>query len=258
MARVTGLEPATSGVTGRHSNRLSYTRLSSHASGCPGTLSNRLGPFDVRLTKGFVFGCQAGLRTKQGSTRNCLRPASFQELSGDALPYICIYNVEGATLPATRKAWKLPPATLSTFSRQPSPQMGHGVVRSRDVRESRGGPRPLERTRASGPRTGSPRQPSPAALEKVQKSSQMLLRFQSDTHRSRRPTRRAISSVGRAPRLHRGCREFESLIAHHSPFLLLFIHFFFPYLSHRRFSPLKMRHFRGSCLAEDALPGCAP
>ena len=26
---------------------------------------------------------------------------------------------------------------------------------------------------------------------------------------------RAISSVGRAPRLHRGCREFESLIAHH-------------------------------------------
>jgi hypothetical protein len=26
MARVTGLEPATSGVTGRRSNRLSYTR----------------------------------------------------------------------------------------------------------------------------------------------------------------------------------------------------------------------------------------
>ena len=26
LARVTGLEPATSGVTGRHSNRLSYTR----------------------------------------------------------------------------------------------------------------------------------------------------------------------------------------------------------------------------------------
>ena len=27
VARVTGLEPATSGVTGRHSNRLSYTRI---------------------------------------------------------------------------------------------------------------------------------------------------------------------------------------------------------------------------------------
>ncbi|EGE55698.1 hypothetical protein RHECNPAF_8900114 [Rhizobium etli CNPAF512] len=31
MARVTGLEPATSGVTGRHSNRLSYTRTSFQA-----------------------------------------------------------------------------------------------------------------------------------------------------------------------------------------------------------------------------------
>ncbi len=30
MARVTGLEPATSGVTGRHSNRLSYTRANDH------------------------------------------------------------------------------------------------------------------------------------------------------------------------------------------------------------------------------------
>ncbi len=28
---------------------------------------------------------------------------------------------------------------------------------------------------------------------------------------------RAVSSVGRAPRLHRGCREFEPLTAHHSP-----------------------------------------
>ncbi len=31
MARVTGLEPATSGVTGRHSNQLSYTRAFSEA-----------------------------------------------------------------------------------------------------------------------------------------------------------------------------------------------------------------------------------
>ena len=33
MARVTGLEPATSGVTGRHSNHLSYTRASPRACG---------------------------------------------------------------------------------------------------------------------------------------------------------------------------------------------------------------------------------
>ena len=33
MARVTGLEPATSGVTGRHSNQLSYTRIHFKQSG---------------------------------------------------------------------------------------------------------------------------------------------------------------------------------------------------------------------------------
>ena len=33
VARVTGLEPATSGVTGRHSNQLSYTRISLHPLG---------------------------------------------------------------------------------------------------------------------------------------------------------------------------------------------------------------------------------
>ena len=32
---------------------------------------------------------------------------------------------------------------------------------------------------------------------------------------------RAISSVGRAPRLHRGCRQFEPVIAHHPPSLIL-------------------------------------
>jgi hypothetical protein len=37
MARVTGLEPATSGVTGRHSNRLSYTRV--FAADCPAARS---------------------------------------------------------------------------------------------------------------------------------------------------------------------------------------------------------------------------
>ena len=45
MARVTGLEPATSGVTGRHSNRLSYTRASTlgqaRAASLGGQLSGR-------------------------------------------------------------------------------------------------------------------------------------------------------------------------------------------------------------------------
>jgi hypothetical protein len=35
VARVTGLEPATSGVTGRHSNQLSYTRALSYRTICP-------------------------------------------------------------------------------------------------------------------------------------------------------------------------------------------------------------------------------
>ena len=34
VARVTGLEPATSGVTGRHSNQLSYTRALSYRTIC--------------------------------------------------------------------------------------------------------------------------------------------------------------------------------------------------------------------------------
>lgn len=63
MARVTGLEPATSGVTGRHSNRLSYTRiiLKWLERFRPGT--ERACPFDERLTKRFAFGCQACLET---------------------------------------------------------------------------------------------------------------------------------------------------------------------------------------------------
>ncbi len=51
MARVTGLEPATSGVTGRHSNQLSYTRAFSDE-----TALRR--PCE-RLIKGFAPGCQA-------------------------------------------------------------------------------------------------------------------------------------------------------------------------------------------------------
>jgi hypothetical protein len=36
MARVTGLEPATLGVTGRYSNQLSYTRASVKTNGALG------------------------------------------------------------------------------------------------------------------------------------------------------------------------------------------------------------------------------
>ncbi len=69
MARVTGLEPATSGVTGRHSNRLSYTRTkllkTALRSGQQPSVQHRHerpAPFDERLTKGFARRCQAGLK----------------------------------------------------------------------------------------------------------------------------------------------------------------------------------------------------
>lgn len=61
MARVTGLEPATSGVTGRHSNRLSYTRaLDEHVSAV-----FVVGPLD----KGFATGCQARQSTLSANWR---------------------------------------------------------------------------------------------------------------------------------------------------------------------------------------------
>jgi hypothetical protein len=43
MARVTGLEPATSGVTGRHSNQLSYTRAFPYRAQQAASRAGRLG-----------------------------------------------------------------------------------------------------------------------------------------------------------------------------------------------------------------------
>ena len=66
MARVTGLEPATSGVTGRRSNQLSYTRVHTgrqtpanarasgvvqRVAGVKRTLSTRLSEPDKRMTR---------------------------------------------------------------------------------------------------------------------------------------------------------------------------------------------------------------
>jgi hypothetical protein len=68
MARVTGLEPATSGVTGRHSNRLSYTRTffkkptRIFRGDC---LAGRPRSLGWRLPKRFVIGCQASFKTKE-------------------------------------------------------------------------------------------------------------------------------------------------------------------------------------------------
>jgi hypothetical protein len=119
MARVTGLEPATSGVTGRHSNRLSYTRALA-----PRELRGVVG----RGIKGFGKACQALRRLITGIRRRLLQSPLKRRL------------------------------------------------------------RRRKRSDLSLQRTGEP---------------------------LKRPPHRAISSVGRALRLHRRCRRFEPVIAHH-------------------------------------------
>jgi hypothetical protein len=65
VARATGLEPATSGVTGRHSNQLSYARALDRRSGEAGFTRGSLtcqAPFtvnSVKSAKPFVRGTRA-------------------------------------------------------------------------------------------------------------------------------------------------------------------------------------------------------
>ena len=55
MARVTGLEPATSGVTGRHSNQLSYTRVLAVASAWEAALYVSTGCLSTRYSSPVKF-----------------------------------------------------------------------------------------------------------------------------------------------------------------------------------------------------------
>lgn len=131
MARVTGLEPATSGVTGQHSNQLSYTRAS---------FLKPIHNWHKRSCKVFIRLCQAVLSV------------FFKNKTNNAFIFaLCLFL-------------RFYPCVFKKNSL-------------------------------------------------VECSSSCRLQYW------------AISSAGRAPRLHRGCREFESLIAHH--YLLSHINFRF-------------------------------
>lgn len=86
MAGVTGLEPATSGVTGRHSNQLSYTPVAANDPSAPRCQGDTIHP----------VGCQAHLSSELGTeVRDFSLAAEVRPVSG--LSGTCITrNVESA------------------------------------------------------------------------------------------------------------------------------------------------------------------
>ena len=67
VARVTGLEPATSGVTGRHSNQLSYTRIPRREAMRRGE-GRRLGGPPGSVKRSRRLKCSASHRAGRGTT----------------------------------------------------------------------------------------------------------------------------------------------------------------------------------------------
>ncbi len=73
MARATGLEPATSGVTGRHSNQLSYARAWAIGQGCPsgeGGIGEGIWPVKQGLPRAGDLAHQV----RQGPVSTCTSP----------------------------------------------------------------------------------------------------------------------------------------------------------------------------------------
>ena len=83
MARVTGLEPATSGVTGRHSNQLSYTRAF-HFQPFGWSVTN-VSVRCERSFKGFSHHCQASDLKKKQEFQIYFKSRPFAGLYSDLL-----------------------------------------------------------------------------------------------------------------------------------------------------------------------------
>ena len=191
MARATGLEPATSGVTGRHSNQLSYARAACslhHAASASIPLRG------MARTTG-LEPATSGVTGRHSNRLSYVRPASRSAAMA------AVYG-EPPTLSSRRlkKAGRVPwvPRGVSPAHRtQPVPH-----------------PRP-----ASPAPVG--RAPSPAAKELVRATARMQRLACRVLHSRPEPLNdagtRAVSSVGRASRLHREGRRFEPVTAHQCP-----------------------------------------
>ena len=96
---MTGLEPATSGVTGRCSNQLSYIPKTYQLTTC-GNLSAPEVPRVAQFSADFAFGSSAKNQTDNG--KNCIQPSGpgSSPMARGSCEITVPYSPVGSTLPS--------------------------------------------------------------------------------------------------------------------------------------------------------------
>ena len=144
MARATGLEPATSGVTGRHSNQLSYARVASRVAamaavyGAGPTLSSRLGaqirtPPRRPAPRPLRSRMHALTHTARGRLAQLVEHLVYTERVGGSSP----------SPPTSALAGAPRGALLPSLSSGSAPEVSRCLVKAREAR------RPITRSLAS-------------------------------------------------------------------------------------------------------------